>query len=159
MKLYVTALIIFLQCSLTSYAIILYGLENTKNISDPGTGFNFDAIARVSADGGSSPAGSAIYLGNKFMLTANHVTVNNETYVSFDNSTYIARDTSFAPVQVATDVDMKVFKLMSNPTGVTNVTFSKTAEGRIGSTVYQVGFGVGRGSTSTGSDVVVWGGR
>lgn len=100
-------------------AIINYGYDNNSTVTttDPGTGVPWDAVARVANWDGvsaSSPRGTAMHLGNGYMLTADHV--KDRSHVSFDGSTWYARDTSFTPVQVTSGVDLKVFKLTSSPT-------------------------------------------
>ena len=140
---------------LPALGIINFGLDNSGNLTDPGTGAPFDAVARVSSSGGGSPAGSAIHLGNGYMLTADHVA--NRSHVSFDGTIEYARDTSFAPVQVAPGVDMKVFRLNTTPS-VSAVKLLDSSTELIAEAT-MVGWGRGRDSTvPVNSATVSWGG-
>jgi hypothetical protein len=140
-------------------AVINFGGDNTYNITDPGTGVPWDAVARVASwDGVSftSPAGSgsAIHLGNGYMITAHHVSLFNS--VTFDGTTPYTRDTSFTPQQVAPGVDMKIFKLATTPTTSSVNLYTGTSE--VGQTATLVGFGVGRDpATPINSTSVPWG--
>ena len=105
-------------CFTPAEAIINYGYDNNSAVTttDPGTGVPWDAVARVANWDGvsaSNPSGSAMHLGNGYMLTADHVL--DRSHVSFDGSNWYARDTSFTPIQVTSGVDLKVFKLTSSP--------------------------------------------
>jgi len=124
-------------------AVILFGADNSANLTDPATGVPFDAVGLFSASGGSSPQGSAIHLGGGYMLTANHV--NLTTHVTFDGSTYYARDLGYTPMQVAANVDMKIFRLSSTPTVGSVTLYDGTSEATAPSTL--VGWGVGRDPT------------
>ncbi len=148
-------------CMAVGHAAILFNQSNSATTTDPGTGFRFDAIARVSSIQNPTALnqiyGSAIHLGNGYMLTANHVITNSGDQVTFDGSTFYQVDGSFAPSQVAANVDLKVFRLNSVPTGVsTAVLYDGTSEST--GNAYLVGWGVGRDGTALGSSDVGWGG-
>lgn len=137
-------------------AIINFGLDNSGNTTDPGTGAPFDAVARVSNSGGANPAGSAVHLGDGYMLTADHVA--NRSHVSFDGMTEYARDTGFAPVQVAPGVDMKIFRLESTPS-VSSVKLHDSLTEEI-SEATMIGWGRGRNpSVPVDTTSVDWGGN
>ncbi|NBB78280.1 MAG: hypothetical protein GVY36_02370 [Verrucomicrobia bacterium] len=128
-------------------ALINFGLDNSANASDPGVaGVAWDATARMAnydegAGTVSNPAGTAVHLGNGYMLTADHVIVRS--HVSFDGSTWLAVDNGFTPQQVAADVDLKVFKLASTPnTAAVTLHGGGDETGVLG---YNVGWGRGRG--------------
>jgi hypothetical protein len=145
-----------LGCGLLGPAqgVILFGLDNAANQTDPGTGVPFSGVAVVSYNDGSSPQGTAIHLGGGYMLTANHVGIR--PHVSFDGSTYYARDLGFAPVQVASDVDMKIFRLTSTPPVASARVYGGSLEQTIPSTL--IGWGVGRDpAIPVGSTSVTWG--
>lgn len=139
---------------LSVQAIILFGLDNSHNLTDPNTGVPFDAIARVSNSRGASPAGSAIHLGNGYMLTANHVA--ERSHVSFDGVNYLPRDTAFTPIQVATNVDLKIFRLQTTP-DVSSVKLLTSPVEQIAEAT-MVGWGRGRDpNVAVNSDTVAWG--
>ena len=135
-------------------AVILFGLDNSSNRTNPGTGVPFDAVGLITDAGRVSPMGSAIHLGGGYMLTANHVFM--QPYVTFDGTTFYNRDLSFSPRQVAPNVDMQIFKLSSTPTvGAVNL-YSGSSEQIAPATL--VGWGVGRNPTvPVDSASVNWG--
>ena len=45
-------------------AVILFGLDNSANQTDPGTGFAFGSVGLLSDAAKANPMGSAIHLGN-----------------------------------------------------------------------------------------------
>ncbi len=138
-------------------AIILFGLDNSANQTDPGTGAPFDAVARVYNTSGGNTRGSAVHLGGGYMLTANHVEVTLSQNFTFNGIDSYALDTGFTPTQVAVGVDMKVFKLATTPTvAAANV---YTGIGELVAPATLVGWGRGRLSTvPLESAVVSWGG-
>ena len=105
-------LLAFCFAAFPAHALILYTGDNSANQTTPGNGAPFYAVARVSADGGGSTAGSAVYIRGKYLLTANHV--ENRSHVTFDGNTFWARDTAFTPVQIGSS-DMKLIKLLKDP--------------------------------------------
>lgn len=146
--------LIFIAFNTTAHGIILLGKGNTANLTDPETGVPFDSVALVSDGTGGSKAGSAVYLGNRYMLTADHVF--NRSHVTFDGSTFYERDTSFTPVQVAAGVDMKIFKLKTTPT-VDAVNLLETATEQAAAATL-IGWGVGRATgEAIGDTSVTWG--
>jgi hypothetical protein len=141
-------------------ALILWNGDNSANRSDPGGGLPWDSVGRVAGTDLSlvSSTGSAIYLGNGFMLTANHVTLGSSQRVTFDGVNSFAVDMTFnggnGSKQVAAGVDLKIFKLQSNPT-VSAVSLDSSGGYIQNATL--VGYGVGRGATAIGTSPVAWG--
>ncbi len=107
---------------LPCHALIFYGLDNSANGTHPGSGVPFDAVARVAAN--NTPAsigelnGSAVHLGGGYLLTANHVDTSIASKTSFDGITWYDRDPLFAPVQVAANTDLKIYRLGELPAGI-----------------------------------------
>jgi hypothetical protein len=158
-RLFLTAALL-LSAQLPASAIVFWNLGNDANQTDPGTGAPWNSVAKVVNSDNSSLSGSAVYLGNGFLLTANHVTVNsNFSQVTFDNTNFFSIDPNFGTygTQVAPGVDMKVIKLTLNPAGVNAVTllglpFEQIAPATI------VGWGKGRDpSAPLASTNVAWG--
>lgn len=149
-------------CLPQAQALIFYNASNSSNLTDPGDGFQFDAVARISSAQNPTSLGqingSAIHLGGGYMLTANHVGTSTGNEVTFDGSTFYQIDGSFTPTQVAANVDMKVFKLNANPGGISAVDIYTGSSENIGN-AYLVGWGVGRDATALGSSSVGWGGH
>ena len=93
--------------------------------------------------------GSAIYLGNGWVLTANHVGLGD---VTFDSTTYTAQPGTFHqlhdPSNASVMADIGVFQLSSVPVGLQGVTISSAAPAN-GSTITAIGCGYDRASVST----------
>lgn len=135
-------------------AVILFGLDNSANQTDPGTGVQFSSVGLLSELGKASPQGSAIHLGGGYMLTADHVGMR--PYVTFDGTTFYQRDISFAPVQVAANVDLKIFKLTTTPPVASANIYGGTSE--LFAPATQIGWGLGRDpAVSVNSTAVTWG--
>lgn len=135
-----------------SHAIILFGKDNSGNTTDPVTGVPWDSVGRLSNLGGTI-GGSAVYLGNGYVLTAGHVGPYDR--VTFDGTTFFYHD-GVAPEQVPGNVDMKVLHLTTMPT-VGAVTLYTGISENTGPATH-IGWGVGRDpSTAVGATVVPWG--
>ena len=137
-------------------AIILFGLDNTGNQTDPGTGVPFDGVAKVYNTSGGETRGSAVHIGGGYMLTANHVEVTTNQSFTFNGVDFYTLDTGYTPTQVASTVDLKVFKLTSTPTvGAASI---YNGVGELGGTSTLVGWGRGRlPSDPINSTTVTWG--
>ncbi|MFZ4599474.1 MAG: PEP-CTERM sorting domain-containing protein [Terrimicrobiaceae bacterium] len=144
-------------------ALVFWNLDNDANRTDPGGGLPWDTVGRVAGTDLSlvSSTGSAIHLGGGYMLTANHVVLTSSQRVTFDGTNSFEVDDTFTSnngtvlgKQVATGVDLKVFKLKSTPS-VGSVTLSSSED--LGSSATLVGYGVGRGATALGNSTVAWG--
>lgn len=144
--------LVYLTLGITpAHAIILFGLGNTDNTTDPLTGAPYESVARLS-NGAGVFGGSGIYLGNRYVLTANHV--GPYASVTFDGITSYAHD-GIAPVQIGT-TDMKIFRLTTAPTVAAVQLYTGNSE--VGSTGTMVGWGVGREpATAVNSTLVPWG--
>ena len=121
-KLLISSILLYLL-AYPAQAVILLGQDNNANQTDPGTGVPWDAVGKVTNSDGSGIQGSAIYLGEGFLLTANHVAMNlTYSFITFDEANYFSIDPNFNDgtrtygKQVATGVDMAVIKLISTPT-------------------------------------------
>ena len=103
-----------------SYGMLYYNLGNGANTTDPGTGVPFDSVGKVTTSDGSGISGSAVYLGDGYVLTANHVTTDsNYKYVTFGSTVYEVDTMAFSgsmSIQVEPGVDMKIMKLTTTPT-------------------------------------------
>ena len=161
-----TALLLALSAA-PAPALVLWGLDNSANLTDPGTGAPWNAVAKVTNSDGSLIEGSAVYLGEGFMLTANHVTMNlTYSFVTFDKVETFAIDPTFNDgvraygKQVAPGVDMAVIKLTSIPVSASAATLLPTATESFGasSSATMVGWGVGRSAAApVGTNTVSWG--
>jgi len=157
-------LTLLLGLILPARGMLFWNKDNSANQTDPGTGVPWGSVAKVVNSGLSALSGSAIYLGNGYLLTANHVTMNSTyAFVTFDGVNTFQIDTGFkagvrtAGKQVAPNVDLAVFKLTTLPSGITPATLLSTPdELEAGATM--VGWGVGRNpATALESTSVPWG--
>jgi hypothetical protein len=137
----------------TAQAILIFNMDNLANTTDPGT-VPWDAAARVANYDGSTVTavgGTAVHLGDGYMLTANHNP--NRTHVSFDGSTWLEVDGTYAPQQVAPNVDLKIFKLASIPT-TSAVILHDNSGGELNTSGTIVAWGRGREfDTQLGDDI------
>lgn len=166
-KLLLTTALLLALSAAPAPALVLWGLDNTANLTDPGTGAPWNAVAKVTNSDGSLIRGSAVYLGDGFLLTANHVTMDlTYSFVTFDQVETFAIDPTFNDgvrtygKQVAPGVDMAVIKLTSIPVSATAATLLPTANESFGasSSATMVGWGVGRNASSpVGTNTVGWG--
>jgi len=154
--------IVFASASLLSpsYGMLYYNLGNGANTTDPGTGVPFDSVGKVTTSDGSGISGSAIYLGDGYVLTANHVTTNaTYGYVTFGSTVYQMDTVAFSgsmTIQVEPGVDMKIMKLTTTPT-VSAVNLLSTPTEQVASATL-VSWGNGRdASVPLGSTTVNWG--
>jgi len=148
----IRAVFVILLCQAPANAIVLFGKDNTGNLSDPGTGTPWASVARLSNADGSVIGGSGIYLGNGYILTAAHV--GPFASVTFDGSTFFMHD-GVNPVQVGS-TDMKILRLTSTPTVAAVGLYTGSLE--LSTTGTLVGWGVGRAAaTAVNATVVPWG--
>jgi hypothetical protein len=145
-------------------AIVLFNLDNASNQTDPGGSLPWTSVGKVSNSAGTALTGSAVYLGDGYLLTANHVTMNSTfRYVTFDNSTFYEFEATFNDgvrsygKQVAANVDMAVVKLTSIPMGVSTATLLTSPSETIAPATL-IGWGLGRNPASPlASNNVTWG--
>ncbi|HWL53175.1 MAG TPA: PEP-CTERM sorting domain-containing protein [Chthoniobacteraceae bacterium] len=148
MKLPLLSLTCFLLTLASAPALVLYGGDNNTNITAPANGVPWEAVARV-----GNVSGSAVYIGNGYLLTANHVTLGSS--VSFDGVNTFAIDQS--SVHSFAGVDLKLFRLTEIPL-IAGVSLLNTAAETSGGELTLIGWGKGRSSSSAvGDNLVAWG--
>jgi hypothetical protein len=81
---------VLLLCSVKARGIAVFGGDHPENQT-------WRYVAGL-----GTLTGSGIYLGKRFILTANHIAVQDLTLVLLNGVSYI-RDTSFAPMQIGDD--------------------------------------------------------
>ncbi len=142
--------VFLIAASGTSQAIILYGAGNSANTTSAGTTAPFASVA-ATADVNENLDASAVYIGNGYMITANHV--NSFEKVTFNGTTFF----NYAPgtVQRIGATDMKIFRLTTIPNVTAAAIYSGTNELTTTGTV--IGYGVGRGATAINSELVAYG--
>ncbi|MEM6820760.1 MAG: PEP-CTERM sorting domain-containing protein [Verrucomicrobiota bacterium] len=140
-----------------SDALILLNHNNNDITitSDPGTGVPWTNVAQIT-NGSSSPTGSGVYLGNQFIITANHVPVTN---IVIDGQTFTI-DTAFntggytnGSMQIGT-ADLKIVRLTADPeltvSGLTNINLNTNTVLDRNRDVTLIGYGQGRGTEVAG---------
>lgn len=166
-KFILASAMLMVASALPARAMVLWGLDNSANQSNPGTGAPWGSVAKVVNSSGSLLSGSAVYLGDGYLLTANHVTMDlTYSFVTFDEVEFFSIDPAFNDgsraygKQVASGVDMAVFKLTSIPASATAATLLPTATESFGATASAtlIGWGVGRvASAPLYTNSVAWG--
>lgn len=151
----------------SSHALVLWNLDNSANQTDPNTGVPWNAVAKVVNFDGSLLSGSAVYLGDGYLLSANHVGMDlTYSYITFDGVEFFSIDPAFNDgsraygKQVAAGVDMAVFKLTSIPVNAAAATLLPSADEKFGATnsATLIGWGVGRDTASPlATNNVTWG--
>ncbi|MCC5788716.1 MAG: trypsin-like serine protease [Opitutales bacterium] len=148
--------VFFLSSNLPLHGLIFFnhGNEDTEVITNPGNGVPWENAGAI-YDANGNLQGSSVYLGSRYVLTADHVSVGSSSTVSFDGNTHFSIDGS-SPVQVSANVDLKLFRLQNDP-GFAGVSLASSNPAN-GTALQLVGFGRGRGNTGLGEDIVDWGG-
>ncbi len=128
-----------------SLGVVIRGGDGSGNTTAPPAPIGDPGWAQVGLRG----VGSAIYLGNGWVLTANHVGLGD---VTFDSTTYSAQAGTFHqlhdPSNASVMADIGVFQLSSVPVGLQGVTISSAAPAN-GSTITAIGYGYDRATSST----------
>lgn len=137
--------------------MILYGRSNAENTTAPGNGAPWAYGTRVGA-----PNASGVYLGNGFVLTANHVDMgigNVSTTIVINNTTY-TQNTAFTPCRLSSGnhvVDAKVFRINGDPGLAPMPIAMEDIEADTGADFTVIGWGVGKGNqTSNTSANTTW---
>jgi hypothetical protein len=134
-------LALFLLPLTAAQAIILYDANETANTVAPTSGAPWEYVARL--DIGGTPDASGVYLGNNYMLTADHVTLTSTSTVLLNGQTF-AIDTTFAAVQVG-GADIKIFKILGNP-GLASLPLMTSSDNDKSNTCTIIGWGIGKGT-------------
>ena len=127
-------------------AIILYSGDNSANLTAPDSARTdvFNSVAKISDSNGNGIVGSAVYIKDKYLLTAEHVLYKNvtprRTHVTFDGTTFWEIDLSFLPIQIGT-ADLVLFKLIEDPNLPETTLYSSTNERFKTGTLIGWGFG------------------
>ena len=121
--------------STTAFGIVLWGGDLAANLKAPTNGAPWNRVAKV-----GDPSGSGVYLGKRFVITANHVTglgpivLNGVTY---------DRDTTFPPTQIGSQ-DLKLIRIVGDP-GISGVPLIGPRESEFARRCMVIGWGLGRG--------------
>ncbi len=122
--------------------------HTTRPTTDPG----WDNVGWGSNGTAASSPGSAIYLGNRWVLTAGH-TIGNQITLgdTFGSGTLYTKDPATASVRLknpdGSDTDLVMFRIQQDP-GLATLDIIQNTPG-IGDSVVMIGTGVERGSALT----------
>lgn len=137
-----------------SQAVILNsGDDNTNTTAASYTSSDISALWNSVAsvlDSSGNYSASAVYLGNGYFITANHVGLS--TTLELAGSDY-AIDYSYTPVQIGT-ADLKIFRV-SGTTAAASILLDTNSANDVGRTGLIIGFGVGNNGTTTNG--YLWG--
>lgn len=142
-------------------AIILYSGDNSANQTSAGTEAPWNYAARVTTSSASvnsnTTSGSAVYIGGGYMLTANHVSVSSTfSHVQFEEGgPRYAIDLTWTPKQVATGLDLRIFKLDTGAAAAAELAQGITSDlslyngESVNNTATIVGWGAGKNDSDT----------
>ena len=152
------SLAVALSCGSEAKALVIYGTgpadtNNALNTTAPANGAPWANVVQFGANNASG-----VYLGNGFVLTAQHVNVVDSGIVI--NGVSYDRDTSFPALQVTEDdsattypdvVDLKLVKILGNPTlpalpVVQKLPINDATAGDQNAAATMMGWGVGKGA-------------
>ncbi len=153
-------LAIFLAVCVNARAIILYDGDNDANTSAPANGAPWGNVVQVYSSAGNI-TGSAVYLGGGYFITANHVSMNSASAISFNNgSDKHAIDAEYGTIQVSDGVDLKIFKVGGSVVeGIPSVNIGLDIVPN-GTEILMIGGGLGRNPDAQYApplDAVPWG--
>lgn len=155
------AFIILLLLPASSKALVLYDDNSNGNayntnvpasptIYDP-TAALWNHVVQIRNSDGTTPNASGVYLGNGFILTANHV---NGTRYYIEGTEYLV-DTSYngtGSKQVTNSssqgLDLKLVKIQSPP-ALDGIQMMSSSQSALGSYSLFIGWGVGKGTPQT----------
>lgn len=142
-------ILLTLSCASPARALIVYenstSIDNTFNTTAPTSGAPWTYVAQV-----GTPPASAVYLGNGFVLTADHINPHGLP-IKLGSSIYQTINTFGTPfqgVQIRTGgatIDLRLFKISSPPTLPAIALPSKTFVDT-GKSVTMIGSGLGKGA-------------
>ena len=134
----VASVLLFLGQS--AEAVVLYGNDTggtTDNTVAPTNGAPWNYVARIDENNASG-----VYLGNGYVLTANHVT-GPLASASINGSVY-AIDQSYVPLQIG-GADIKLLRIIGDP-GLAPLALMGSKDDDTGKGATFIGWGVGKGS-------------
>ncbi len=126
-----------------SLGIIVINPDETECQSPPSNGAPWNYVARLENKFG--PRASGVYLGNRYVLTANHV--DEDINVVHLNGTNYAKDESFKPVILPGD--LRVMRILGDP-GLPVLPLIGAAESELNKPCTMIGYGAGKGAPIPG---------
>jgi hypothetical protein len=127
----------------SSRALIIFGDDESAHTSEPKNGAPAQYAAQI--DSKTTAPASGVYLGNRFVLTAEHVTPPVRVRI---NGTDYPVDKTFTPRQIGA-ADLKLYRISGDP-GLPPVTIIRPGEADTGKECVIFGWGVGKGAAIPG---------
>jgi hypothetical protein len=120
--------------------IIVINPDEKECLAEPPDGSPWKYVARM--DNKFGARGSGVYLGNRYVLTANHVDADiNLVHL---NGTNYAKDESFPPV-ILKGTDLRVMRITQDP-GLPALALIGAAESEFNKPCTLIGYGAGKGT-------------
>jgi len=138
-RLLLPALIFLFVLSRPSSGIIVISADEAECQAPPPDGAPWMYVARLENKFG--PRASGVYLGNRYVLTANHV--DEDINVIHLNGVNYAKDESFKPVVLPGD--LRVMRIATDP-GLPVLPLIGAAESELGKPATMIGYGAGKGA-------------
>lgn len=123
-----------------AHGVIVIGSDESANDVAPSSGAPWNYVGRLDDHFGARASG--VYLGNRYVLTANHVD-NDMNNVFLDGVNY-AVDTAFTPVTFA-NADLRLIRIVSDP-GLPSLHLAGTTDSTFNQPATMIGWGVGKGT-------------
>jgi hypothetical protein len=120
--------------------IIVINSDESVNRATPSSGAPWKYVARLDNHFGARASG--VYLGNHYILTANHV--DNDMNNVFLNGTNYAVDTSFTPVTFP-NTDLRIIRIVPDP-GLPALPLISASDTAFNQPATMIGWGVGKGT-------------
>lgn len=120
--------------------LIVINADESANRVAPTNGAPWPYVARLDDHFGARASG--VYLGNRYVLTANHV--DNDMNNVFLNGVNYAVDTTFTPVAIP-NADLRILRIVSDP-GLPAIHLAGTTDNTFNQPATMIGWGVGKGT-------------
>lgn len=140
--LYTTLLLAVL--ALPGRGIILIGPDQSDNLLPPPDPSRWSHVGRLDNQFGAR--GTGLYLGNRYVLTANHVDL--DVNLLHLNGVNYAKDNSFTPIQIG-GVDLRLMRITTDP-GLPALPLIGAGNSELNLASMMIGYGVGKGTVVPG---------
>jgi hypothetical protein len=132
-------LLLVMGCGWAARGIVVIGPDEALCLAPPADGAPWKYAARL--DNHFGPRASGVYLGNRYVLTANHI--DKDISLVNLNGTNYSVDEMFRPV-VFEGTDMRVFRIATDP-GLPLLPLVSVAESEFDKPCVMIGYGLGKG--------------
>ena len=123
-----------------SFGIIIINPDETECLAAPPDGSPWNYVARLENKFG--PRATGVYLGNRYVLTANHV--DKDIIVVHLNGVNYTPDESFQPLPLQ-GTDLRVLRIKQDP-GLPPLRLIGPAESEFNKPCVMIGYGLGKGA-------------